>query len=283
MVDQQGKVINLKLDDIPAMPFVVSELMSLIADPNASIQKVCDLISADAAITSKILQVSNSPFFGCSREVTSLRNAVVIMGFNTIKSIVITFSTRKVFKRKGLMEQLLWEHSVGAALAANLIAKHNKKVPPEEAFIGGLLHDIGKDIMNHCDNAKYEEVMKQVYNEGVDFIETENDIFGFSHLDAGVIAIKKWKLPKSIEYAIKYHHDTSLVEDLSTTEKNYISIIALANLFCIKKGIGRREGEESLDLAETIPAKDLGLDKEIIDKLLITFEQSYEEEKGMFI
>lgn len=285
MLNESPKIVDIKIDDIPAMPFIVTKLISLLADPDVSTKTLSNIIAGDSAITSKILQVANSPFFGCSKKINSLSEAIVIMGFNAIKSIVITYSTRKVFKREGLLEHLLWDHSIGAAIASNLIAKTTKKAKPEEAFIGGLLHDIGKDVMNNFNRPKYEEVMKRVYNEQVDFIEVENEIFGFSHLEAGLLAVLKWKLSQLFEIVVQYHHNNEEIKEMkeiSEEDKNFLSIVSLGNLFCIKKGIGRKKEKEGFNIADLPPAQDLGLKEASIENLLLQFENLYQDEKGLF-
>lgn len=279
----EENVIDLNIEDIPAMPFIVGRVMSLLADPDVSVKKISTVISDDPAIMSKILRVSNSPIFGCSKTISSLREAIVIMGLNAIKSIVITYSTKRVFKRKGLLAQLLWEHSVGAAIASNLIARKTKSARPDDAFIGGLLHDIGKDIMNLVDPDKYEEVMKTTYNNNLDFIGVETEMFGFSHLEAGITAIEKWNLPTSLGIVARYHHDNEEAQDLFREDKSFLSVVSLGNLFCIKSGIGRKDPKKGLNLSQSPPAKDLKIDDEKILQLREEFEELYEQEKNLFL
>ena len=137
------------LDSIPAMPVVATKIMHLLGDIDVSVQDIANVISHDQAITAKVLQVANSPFYYLSRKIQNIKQAIVIMGLSGIKSIILAISTRNVYKQPGLLQKLGWDHSIGAALGSFLIAKHTRVISGDDAFVGGLLHDIGKPVMRN--------------------------------------------------------------------------------------------------------------------------------------
>src|SRR5664279_4657900 len=120
--------LNILVEDLPAMPLVATKVMQLIEDECVSVDELAKVVASDPAMAARIMKISNSAFYGCQRQIQTLPGAIMLLGFNTLKSLVIVASVKKVFKPFGLTENMLWEHSFGSGLAARIIAKEIRVV-----------------------------------------------------------------------------------------------------------------------------------------------------------
>jgi putative nucleotidyltransferase with HDIG domain len=187
---------------------------------------------------------------------------------------------RQVYQPFGLTEKMLWEHSFGAGLAARIIAQGIGGIDCEEAFLAGLFHDIGKVIMNSQDPAKFQMVMERCYNEEIRFSESEQSFYSFTHAEAGALVIKKWNFPDTLTQAVQQHHAFVFTEINDITPLQLASVVSLADLFCLRLGIGQRYPLEDLELTSTKAASFLGLDEERLETLLDDFKEAYETDKS---
>jgi putative nucleotidyltransferase with HDIG domain len=195
---------------------------------------------------------------------------------------VVAASVKQVYHPFGLTEKLLWEHSFGAGLAARIIASETRLVNAEEAFLGGLFHDLGKIIMNFLDKEKFQEVMQHCYNDGIDFEQAERTLFPYTHEEVGALVIKKWNFPDHLMKAVMAHHSLALAEDEDPYLVRLTCTVSLANIFCHRFGIGTIGGEEEIDVAATLPATSLGLTTEKVDELLANFKEAYDKDQTFF-
>ena len=270
--------------DLPSMPIVAAKVMEILGDPDTTSQELNRIIYADPAITAKILKICNSSFFGLSRKITSLTEAITYLGFNAIKSVVIISSTKGVFKKSGLTEKALWEHSICCAISSNILAKDKRFGNYEEYFIGGLLHDIGKFVLDNKYPDDYQEIMKIIYNDPETVsVDAETHLLnGLNHSVMGGLVIQKWKLSKILSEAVEYHHIIENGRKVELENDTYSNVISFANLVCRKLGIGRGKPLENLDLSQTHPAKFLGLGADYIEDYITTVFESFEAEKSLF-
>jgi len=246
-VTEKLRSIIMTTRDLPAMPQVAAKVLELSSDPDTSAQKLQQVIADDQAMTARILKIANSAMYSCSRRIKTLTEAIVMLGFNAIRSLVVTSAARNLYNthssRTGLKERLLWEHSIGAAFASRALAE---KVAPgftEEAFLAGLLHDIGKLVLNQKAPREFDEIVQIVYNENQPFFSVELGILGFDHAQVGALLINKWKLAPVLEEVILHHHEPLDAEAESPLHR----LLALGNAMCHKMGIGFVE-DPDLDL-----------------------------------
>jgi putative nucleotidyltransferase with HDIG domain len=177
---------------------------------------------------------------------------------------------------------MLWQHSFGAGLAARVIANTTKLVNEEEAFLGGLFHDIGKIILNSLDNQQFQMVVQKCFNEGLSFLEAEEQVYTYNHAEVGGLVIKKWNFPSILMHAVLKHHSFEFAEDEDTYLVRLTCVVGLSNLFCHKLGLGVREPEDGLVLHESVPAVLLGLDEARIDGMLEKVADAFERDQSFF-
>ena len=250
--------------DLPTMPHVASLVMQKVADPNATARDLHEIISQDQAMTARILKIANSPFYGSARKVSQLTNAIVVMGFNAIRSLVMASALNDFLKSYGLIEKLLWEHSMGCAALSKKIARLVRFSNIEEAFLAGLMHDIGKVVINLKLPDKMREVVQEVYySPELTFARVEQEILGFDHAQVGRLVAGKWRFTDEMEEAIGCH----IKPEEATILPALAHIVHLANAFCHKLEIGPTRNRD-LDIAALNSAKMLKMDQAAIDSLM---------------
>jgi len=274
--------IIMAAGDLPTIPVVATKVMQLMEDENSTADDLARVVSSDPAVAARVLKISNSSFYGAQRQIQTLPHAIMMLGFVTLKSVVVTASVKQVYHPYGLTEKLLWEHSFGAGLAARLIAQELRQINPDEAFLGGLFHDIGKQIMNYLDKDKFQEVMQICYNEKIPFETAERMLFPYTHEEAGALVLKKWNFPEQMIKAVMAHHDLDLSDDEDPYLINLANVVSLSSLFCHRYGIGTLAAEEDLDVAASAPAVRLGLSEERISTLLERFIETYTKDQSFF-
>jgi HD-like signal output (HDOD) protein len=274
--------ISQIVGNLPAMPIVATKVLQLIEDEKATADELAKIVAADPVVAARVLKITNTAYYGCQRQIQTLPSAIVLIGFNTLKSLVLAASVNEMFKTSGLTGKMLWEQSFGAGLAARNIARKIRGLNPDEAFLAGLLQDIGKIIMHHYDQGKFQMVIEQYYNEGISFNDAETLYYPFTHAELGGYVLQNWNFPEMLVTAVSKHHSF----DFTGPEDDYLcsmtAVANLANLFCAKLGIGERTPREDLDLAETMASKLLELDEDQLEESLESFREAYEKDKSYF-
>lgn len=270
--------------DYKVLPLVARKVVELLQNENTSALDISDVLEKDQLITAKVLRMSNSAFFGARSEVTSLRQAIVMLGFNAIKDIVMTVSTKSLNKSFGMTEQMMWNHSVGTAIGARVIGRRVSKEIEELAFIGGLMHDFGKIVMNNASPQIYAEVMMAVYNEGVEAIGAEMKLFGYDHTEIGSEVLRQWGFPEIYVVILADHHlhrrELSDIEDELTAKG--VACINLANNVSRRLGIGFSNPDGSIMPHELPSAEMLGFDEEIMESIIDEINETYATELESF-
>lgn len=200
-VDRKGRILAVK--DLPTLPAVLDEVTKLIQDPSSSTEQVAGLISQDQVLSAKVLKMVNSPIYGFPRRISTIQHALVLLGLNVIRGLIISTSVFDVMAKNMLG---LWEHSLGCALACSSVAKKAGFKDPEEYSVAGLLHDLGKVVIALQLPEMKEEVDGLVREKDVLYIDAENEILGFGHDRVNAWLADHWNLPKNIREGLAWHH-----------------------------------------------------------------------------
>ncbi len=276
------KDIILNAKDLPAMPHVASKVLELAGNPDTTAAKLQQVIADDQAMAARILKIANSALYGCSRKIKTLTDAIVMLGFNTIRSLVVTSAARNMYiksgKTMGLKERLLWEHSIGCAIACRILVSVRHPQLAEEAFLAGLMHDIGKLVLNQYASDVFDEIVQDVYNEGRGFIEVERELLGFDHTEVGFMLVNKWKLSSQLEEAIRFHHS----EEEFNENRLVLCYLDLGNNLCKKQGIGFIE-DPDIDLVSLKSNEVLGFNEGEFEALTEQLSKTLESEMEIFV
>jgi putative nucleotidyltransferase with HDIG domain len=272
--DALEKII-LETVDIQSLPPVAMKVLQLMNNEYSSINELEKIISMDQAFAARLLRIANSPYYGRGRSVDTVSTAIILIGFNTMKNLVIAASMKDLHRKFGLFEQRLWEHSLGVSIAASLIAAETKMLQPEEALVAGLIHDVGKTVLNNSIPDSYSIVVERVYEEGLPFLELEDQMLGFNHCNVGGLIARKWKLPKSLEVVIQYHHSETFPAFEESNFEATCEIVRVADAICLNLGIGLRRTVSISD----IDLKHFGISTESFVRLHDEVKRIYAEQK----
>ncbi len=196
-----------RLRPLPGSPV---RILKELDNPTTSVRKIAELIALDQAITAYLLKVANSAAMGYSRECSSVQDAVIRLGFKQVRSLVYStmasgpLSARLSGYRLGA--QGLWFHSVSVASSAHWLATALRYPEPEKAYIAGLLHDIGKLVLDQYVLADYNKIMQIIHTENQPMWKVEHHLFGVDHAEVGGFAGEHWQFPQELIAAIRYHH-----------------------------------------------------------------------------
>jgi putative nucleotidyltransferase with HDIG domain len=262
-----------QVQSLPTLPSLALDVMMMAENPESSLADIALILQKDPAIASKILKIANSAFYGYRRKVNNLQSALLILGLREVKTIVLGVSIVNLFKssnpEEGYNHQLLWMHSAVVAQIARSLAFKTSLFDLElEAFTVGLIHDIGKIVLDQFRHHDFLKVIQLVQQEGdLTFLEAENRILGVNHAQIGGWLAHKWLFPLELAEAIEYHHNPQ--------ESKHSHILAslthMADVFCKAKDLSFIEefkGESITDnsgwkiIQENSPAGSLNFDIE---------------------
>jgi putative nucleotidyltransferase with HDIG domain len=271
------KIVS-SIGELPATPAIIASLMGLTSDINSDIEKITQAIMTDQSLTARVLKLSNSSFYGRSKEINSLREAVLLLGFKTLRSLVVAASTHGLYTSTGgENHNKLWEHALATAIASRIIAKTLNHPHAEEAFIAGLLHDIGKLVLLQKKEKEYKEIINTVEESKGKFIEAEDKIFGFNHTDAGLLVLHKWSFPTDLINAVFEHHDPIDLEQ-ETIRLSYI--VNAGNLLAKKIPVGFNDYCPE-DLSQIPSFIHIGLGAEHLESMESLMAEQFEFERSI--
>ncbi|MBF0100418.1 MAG: HDOD domain-containing protein [Desulfobacterales bacterium] len=220
------------INKIPALPSTVTKVIQLCNHEATTPMDLKKIISLDPVLTGKILQLINSAYYGFSQEITSLVSAIIMMGMNTVKHLVLNMAILSTLNRLthpfALNLDKFWAHSLGVAVVSKWIAE-KRNIPSdhtESYFIIGLLHDIGKIVLSNQIAQRYLETIEYASTHQLPLYIAENNLLQFNHTDIGKLIVERWKLSSDICDTITYHHQPF---HYTGTHKDQIYTVILAN------------------------------------------------------
>lgn len=228
-----------KIKDLPTLPLVAVRVMEIINDPHSSASDLADIISSDPAMAAKVLRLVNSAYYGFPNPITTITHAVAIMGFNTLRSLVLSVATFDLFaKRRGesaFQPEDIWLHSIATAVGSKLLAKRLGLPNFEELFITGLLHDVGKVILDLYTHQDFMKCIATAQRTAKPLWFVEQEILGSSHAEVGQCVAVKWRLPAVLTESIRWHHEVMKAKDYARAA----AIVNVADTFVKACGIGK--------------------------------------------
>ncbi|MBU0730215.1 MAG: HDOD domain-containing protein [Proteobacteria bacterium] len=199
-----------EINNLPTLPGIVSKLTKMAEDPDTTTEQMGKVISKDHILAAKLLKLVNSAFYGFPQRISSLDSAIILLGFNVIKSLIISAS---IFEFMEEQDVELWEHSLGCAVVCSVLAKRLGVSDPEEVSTAGLIHDIGK-VAIKMELPKENEMIGQLVTERqISRYEAEQEVLGLQHAEVGGWLAKSWNLPGKLVEPISCHHDPRLAKN----------------------------------------------------------------------
>ncbi len=263
---------------MPTLPEITLEdLIELVDNPRSTAQDLNKLISNDPALCSRILKVVNSAFYGLPGQIGSINRAIVLLGLNAVKNIVIAASLAKLFRGGKVSPHFsakdLWTHSIAVGVLSKMIAQKINNTLPDEAFLAGLIHDIGILVEMQAFRDPLVEIAEKAANEGINYLDLETQVIGVDHQALGTGLTTKWKFPRSFQYVTGHHHHPMAL----AAECRWLTcVVYVADHVACREGIGyaltcKNEALDPAVLAE------LGLAPEALEELMKVLPEALKE------
>ena len=234
--------ILAKVDELPPMPEVVFKAQAFLANPDSSVKELAALLETDQAIATQVLKMANSAFYGMSGRVSSIQHSALVLGYKNLGEIISVAGAQRSLEKKlpgyGLESEDLWRHSLSVALGSKIIASRRNPDLEMVAHTAGLVHDVGKIILDPFVLEKKEAFDSFLLQEQQTYLNAEQQILGFDHAEIAAEVCKKWSIPEVISSAIRYHHSPS-----SSLEVELAYILHMADYISLMSG----EGYEDCD------------------------------------
>ena len=277
MATEEVKIIETikRVVDLPTLPTIFAKISELIDKPKTSARDIGDIISDDQVLTAKLLKLVNSAFYGFPRKIATVTHAIVILGFTALKNLILTTSVFDLFS--GIDSAIFnpeefWRHAVGCAVGARIIARHMNYGEPEEIFVAGLLHDIGKIVQARFLTEDFAKALEAAYQRNILLLEAENTVLNYNHTLTGRLLAVKWKLPIGLVESIAFHHNVEKANEFP--EK--VAIVHLADILVRAQRLGSG-GDRRVPRLDKDAWEMLHLKKSMIQPIMEEIEKEFEE------
>jgi putative nucleotidyltransferase with HDIG domain len=268
--------IDTKLIDIAeATSFkpVAMRICNMVSKSKTSLDEIENSLSMDAVLSAKTLQVANSPFFSRGKKTETLSHALALIGFDSLRVIVLSAAIHDVYRNSLEVDKKLWGHALGVSLTASILARQTGLVDEPVAAAAGLFHDAGKLLMRSAYPQKYSEMIESIEGSSIAFCEAENRLFNVNHTIAGSLLAKKWNLPRDYAAVIACHHGKGNSIPLNQNEQTLVKIISIADDIAFFFGIGLTRKVDIFKL----PYQELGISENSFNALVWEVNNIYEE------
>lgn len=207
--EEIAKVLQ-EIKNLPTLPEVATKVIQLSDDPDVSPRDLAELVERDPSIATRLLKLINSPYFGIRGTVTSVQQALVFLGVSNLRNLVLSSSVMDLFDTNGSVGSFsrrgLWEHSMAVGICARELAKRTHSCDPETAFTAGLIHDVGKVVLDRYFHSEFTRIVELMDQHGSSMIDAEVAVLGMDHCDVGLYLTQRWSLPKILQEAVGCHH-----------------------------------------------------------------------------
>ena len=254
--NKDWKDVVALVNDLPPMPAVAARAVQLVESPAVTAKKLTEVLSNDAALTARILKIANSAMFARQREITTLTQAIMTIGFKSLKGIIVAAAVRQINKNSHTHSKLIWENSVACAIGATMIAMTLQKKYREEIYILGLLHSLGQIVLLNAPktSAEYTQIFTDIEEMHVTYVEAEQSVFGYAHPLIGALVAKKWNFSESTCDIILNYKDSIECNVPANEVAEKTAVVNLADCLTHRVGIGSLEGypndiDAAIDLA----------------------------------
>lgn len=267
---------------LPPFPDVVHKLMPLLREL-APVKQIEEVIKYEPVIAARVIAISRSPYYARLRRVESLRDAIVVLGQKQLIQVVMTACASQYFRGSmegyDLREGELWEHAVGVAIMAEILGERLRRPNVLTLYTTGLLHDIGKTVLNFYVKEEFERIITEVRQNKKKFLDAEREILGIDHQQLGGLIAKKWNFPDSVVAGIRFHHEPRKVQD---KYRDIANILYVSNRMVSSVGIGCGiDGFLNPNRDEVF--NDLNITSRMVEELLAKFGDAFRDVKEFIL
>ena len=278
MDNQNLKRIMQEVEAFPGMPATAAKLLPLLDNPDSTPSEVENIVKYDPGLTANILKLTNSAYFGIPTKVSSIKQAVILLGWKRLMQVVTTICMSPLMKKAvpgyDLRSGELWRHSIAVSVAAELLVKALKIPDADEVFTAGLLHDVGKLILGNFVKKDLSQIQAMV-TKGISFDVAESMVLGTNHAEVGGQILHKWSFPAELVNAVQWHHDPESCENTCILS----DIVHVANTVGLMTDFGK--AEEGIDIEPFGPVVErLGLKANHLEAIA---QQTSEEIKKLSV
>jgi len=268
---------------LPTLPAVALEIVRVSNDPKTAAGDLSRLLSTDQSLAAKVLRMVNSSYYGARNEVSSVKQAVVILGFETVRTLALSTAIMDKFDSSDSTSEAsrneFWKHCLGVAMTNRVIARHLKKSKDEQElfYMAGLLHDIGKVVLDQYFHDNFTEILRRVGENQCSFYAAEKEINSITHDEVGAFLAQQWGLPKPIINAVRYHHEPMSAEE----DYTIIDATHFADVLTKTKSMGSGGDDDISGLSEDAVAR-LALPDESVGIIVeVEMQQEFEGAKEL--
>lgn len=254
---------------LPTLPGLISKLGALTENDKVSAQEIARVVSMDQVLSAKVLRLVNSAFYGFSRRVSTVSNAIILLGVNVVKSLAISSSIFEIMEKNVVG---LWEHSMGTAVAANIISRELKLPEPEETSTAALLHDIGKVIVKIRLENDYNQLSSLIDEKGLMMIEAERELLETDHAEIGEWIAQTWLLPEKLIEPIACHHNV----ERSLAQRSKTAVVHMADILVKASAFGF-SGDDIVPQIQPVAWNKLGLTEAALEPIVQKIEDKLVE------
>ena len=268
------QIVN-KTSELSTLPEVTMRIIQVVQDPRSTANDLHKIVCNDPALSARVLRVVNSAFYGLPGQIGSIDRAIMLLGLNAVKNIAIAASLAKMFKNIAPCDDLtgkdLWTHSVAVGAANKLITMSMGLALPDEAFLAGLIHDIGLVVELQAENSNIPDIVQRT-KAGISFIKAEEAILGANHQEIGQILTQRWKFPRSFQYVTGYHHRP---QELAQENRLLTVVTHISDVICSQQELGV---SITVNTQEPDPelVQEIGLPASKIEEIFANLEEELE-------
>ncbi|MCP4690204.1 MAG: HDOD domain-containing protein, partial [Desulfobacterales bacterium] len=261
------------------LPRTVMKITELVNNPKSSARALAGVLTDDQVLTARLLRLVNSSFYGFPHKVSTVTNAIVLLGFDAIRNLLLTTSVFDVFSQKNpeesALQEKMWDHSLGCAVGAKIIGGFLRHDKLEELFVAGLLHDIGKTVEMLFFPDEYVKIAAMVEESNILMVTAEEEVLGYNHTLIGKLLAGRWNLPAKLITAIANHHRP----EIAGQHRTEAAVVHLADILCraLDMGFG---GDNRMPALNPAAWEALPLSEESIEPIMEAMEKEFQSIRG---